>query len=414
MSKECNCGTSGIGQWAGSLAGSVGDGIDRFVSNRANAFSKRIKGFFGTGDYELVFNSLIPGQASLTPASITSTGRGLIVRHKEYLGDVYTDKTTVGGFQATKYVVNPGNVTTFPWLSPIANQYDQYRPLGVIFNFVSTAADYSSASSLGSVIMTTQYDVSDPDVVSKADMLNRAYSNEMKMSESGAHGLECNPAELFHNMLYCRTSSGATSDPRDYDMANFYIATQGGNLAVNTNVGSLYIMYEFEFFKAVPMGGIPQRTALWSSWTVSSSTPQAINWTNFPPALTEGRDMGISFDNLTVTFPKKWAGMRFLFNGVYFNGTTTAAAGSGGYTSTNVSSFASRVVGASNYWSNAGATANRNYWTLLVTLADTPTADPTITFSTTLGLFPATSVVGETHLYFDVIAVSRDYDRIIG
>ncbi len=40
----------------------------------------------------------------------------VMISHREYLGDVISS-ATIGAYSGTSYYINPGNVSTFPWLS---------------------------------------------------------------------------------------------------------------------------------------------------------------------------------------------------------------------------------------------------------------------------------------------------------
>lgn len=184
---------------------------------------------------------------------IQTQNRSTLISFREYLGDVYTHPSVVGEFNLKSFAVNPGNNVTNPWLAPIALQFEQYKPRGIIFEFKTTTADTSLTSAVGSLIMMTDYDVLDDPPATKSDMLNSAYSQESKISHSAVHGLECSPEELQRKVFYTREATASmTYGPRDYDIGNFHIATQGGNLPVNQSVGSLYIHYEYEFFKEQP------------------------------------------------------------------------------------------------------------------------------------------------------------------
>lgn len=248
----CECGTSELGGYFGKVGGQFGDMVTNKGYALAGEARKRFKNWTGLGDYKIRGNSLIAGSEGGVP-QIQTQNRSTLISFREYLGDVYTHPTDVGAFNLKSFAVNPGNVNTNPWLAPIALQFEQYKPRGIIFEFKTTTADISSTSAVGSLIMMTDYDVLDDPPGNKGEMLNSAYSQESKISYSAVHGLECSPEELQRKVFYTRAASASmTYGPRDYDIGNFHIATQGGNLPVNQSVGSLYIHYEYEFFKEQP------------------------------------------------------------------------------------------------------------------------------------------------------------------
>lgn len=412
----CECsGKSSIGKYFGTIGGQFGDLIDTKAQTFAEAARKRFKEWTGLGDYKIIYNSLI--NPDHEPSSFQSHGRGLIIRHKEYLGDIVTSSSTIGGFSYQKFVINPGNVITFPWLSPIALQHDQYRPRGIIFEFVSTASETSTTASLGSVLFSTQYDVTDPDPTSKSDMMNRSYSNEVKMSSNGLHGLECDPSELQNDILYTRAYGSAVQNARDFDMANFYIATQGGSLPVNTIVGSLYVHYEYEFFKQIPAGGIPAKTNIWARYfaqfNIGVSVP--INWDNYPIALTAGRDLGFTFGNYTMTIPKIWQGATFLVEFAMYGSNPGPPSNAGAMTLVNCTTRTEPSLNpGGGYWraypKPSPTTTNNMSASILVTLNSNINTDASITWTSNIATWSGTSQsTGTLALCATVQLVNRDY-----
>ena len=125
----------------------------------------------GLGDYSVNKNVFLGG--NLPQIMNESGGGGTVVRFQEYLGDVRTSSVS-GDFNITAYNLNAGDSYTFPWLSQIAANYEQYEFEGVIFQFRSTSADAlnSTNTALGSVMLATQYDFVEPPFDSKGQMLN--------------------------------------------------------------------------------------------------------------------------------------------------------------------------------------------------------------------------------------------------
>lgn len=317
----CDCGNSGLGKYGARVGGQIGD----FITNRGTALAqqaaKRIKSWTGFGDYKIVANSLIEGAAVPYGGNFSSQGRLIQIKHREYLGEVTTASVS-GAFQISSYRINPANISTFPWFSTIASQFDQYRIKGMIFEFISTATDSTNTTaSLGSVIMCTDYDVLDDEPSSKQQMLQMAYSQEGRSCDSMVHGIECDPEELQRQIFYTRafaSTSPTTVGPRDYDVGIFYIATQGGGLPANQSIGSLYVHYDIEMFKPQPYGGISANTTLYTQklnylkngeWTVFN---QMNVYTTWQSTNVQGVDLGITAINdsgdQVWTFPKRLQG----------------------------------------------------------------------------------------------------------
>lgn len=240
---------------AGAILG--GQALDA-VGGFSGAWQK-MRSLFGSGDYQLKSNSLIAGGGRATgPIQITPQGnRAVRIVYREYIGDVYSHPTTPGAFWIEGFPINPGSYETFKWLPPIAAQFEQWTPNGIVFEFKSTSSEYVSNQALGSVIMATEYDLYDQPYVSKVEMLNSAYANEAKPSDHIIHGIECNPRDNPQSIFYVRTGalSQVDGDLRDYDLGRFYVATQGIPFA-NANLGSLYVHYDITFRKEQLYGGI--------------------------------------------------------------------------------------------------------------------------------------------------------------
>lgn len=308
--KRCHCGPQGIGSQLGALA-------EKGVRGLA-------KSWFGLGDYTLKSNSLVPGGGSTSSdiQIVPSGNRETRIIYREYLGDVYTHPTVAGAFNIAAYSINPGLLSTFPWFAPIAQQFEQWTPNGVVFEFRSTSSEYVATQALGSVIMCTEYDSLDAAYSNKQEMLNAAYSNEAKPSERIVHGVECDPRDNPNRIFYVRSGAVPTGGSiRDYDLGTFYVATQGG-AAANLNLGSLYIHYDITLRKEQLFGGLPARGLLYNAWTNNS-----LGFTNAAPlqnmALRSG-NAGIVLTNTTVTFPTYATGTTW-WVAVRWIGTVAAA-----------------------------------------------------------------------------------------
>lgn len=317
----CNCGTTATGKFAGGIAGRAGDWVQK-------KGVKKFKSWFGVGDYTLQANSLIQGGTGggvSTEPMMRTSQNFLEVTHSEYLGDVTTHPSIAGAFNLVYYEINPGLLLTFPWVSTLAQQYDQWIPMGIIFEFKSTATTYSTNPSLGSVIMATEYDVSDPIYASKFEMLQSAYSSESVVSNSQIHGIECDPSVNQHEVFFVRTEGASLNgidDIKDYDLGRFCIATQGGTLAPASSVGSLYVHYNFRFLKEQIYAGLPFQNYRFTTWR--GQITNSSNWGNL--IRVAGRDLGITFaiSGMQITIPKKWAGGAFKFT---FAGNTVDIGG---------------------------------------------------------------------------------------
>lgn len=234
-----------------SAAKTIGRTLGNFVNqgDLGALAGESLAKFFGHGDYKVKTNSLINGPLSgPNPPKFGSHGkRGTRVIEREYIGDIISGAIVNGQstFNNKSFRINPTDRSSFPWLSTIANQYDQWEPHGIVFEYVSTSSSYNGTSqALGTVVMATDYDVFDALYPSKQIMENADYSCSTRPAESLVHGVECDPHERPTPILYCSTTAAANLQ----DLGNFQVATVGCS-AANVTLGELWVSYDITFYK---------------------------------------------------------------------------------------------------------------------------------------------------------------------
>jgi hypothetical protein len=202
------------------------------------------------------------------------------VKHREYIQDI----SSTTAFSNRVFTVNPGLSATFPWLSSIAQNFEQYRFRGLAFEFVSTSADSltSATTNLGEVIMTAEYNVSAAPYVNLQQMLNAMWSTSCKPSTSQVAPVECDGKQNPIDTLFVRTGPVPTGqDQRFFDMCNMQVATDGCPAA--NVIGQLWVTYDVELLKpqlVAPYGDNLETAAYnllaFSGASPLGSTPQRI------------------------------------------------------------------------------------------------------------------------------------------
>jgi hypothetical protein len=234
------------GQALGSIFGPAGSLIGRGAGSILGSL-------FGRGEYKLNSNSLLSNQ---TPVFQPQKSPGeIVVSHREFIQDI----TTPGAaFSISAFPLNPGQSATFPWLSQMAAQFEEYEFLGLVFHFKTTSATAVSSTNtaLGTVIMATDYDSLDSNFVSKQQMEAYEFAGSSIPCASFLHPVECSPRQNPTARAYVRVGAAASaSDLRLYDLGNFQVATQGQQAAAT--IGELWVSYEVRFFKpkiSIPLG----------------------------------------------------------------------------------------------------------------------------------------------------------------
>lgn len=186
--------------------------------------------------------------ARQTP-TMKSTSKGVIISHKEYIMDIPGSVE----FQTEILPINPGVVETFPWLARVAQNFEEWLPRAMVFEYRTTSSDTLLAASpaLGSVIMATQYNSVNAGFTNKQDMENYDGAVSCKPSVSCLHKIECKRSKTVMDEMYIRTAAPpANADLRMYDLGKFQIATVGGQAgAIGEIVGELWVSYEVELRK---------------------------------------------------------------------------------------------------------------------------------------------------------------------
>jgi len=251
LNKSIASAPGGPGAALGRIAGNfLGQGD--LGASAGSALSK----YLGFGDYNVVTNSLIKGadaKSTQLPTFEKNGRRGIRLTEREYLGDL-TASATIGAFKNQSFRINPADPATFPWLSTVAAQFEEWEPLGLVFQFVSTSSEFNGASqALGTVITATDYDPTDPAYPNKLIMESADYAKSTKASNSLEHGIECEEKERPTPVLYTSISA-PTVDVRLNDLGNFQIASMGCS-AASVNLGEIWVTYDIAFYKKQLVAG---------------------------------------------------------------------------------------------------------------------------------------------------------------
>jgi hypothetical protein len=231
------------------LLGNLGDTVGSFFGGSALGRLGRRAGNWlgeitGLGTYHVNRNVLLTSNS--VPSFRAESNGSAIITHREFVADISGSTS----FSDVVRSINPGLSTTFPWLSSIASNYEQYEFLGLIFEFKSTSADAlnSTNTALGTVIMATQYDSLDAPFLNKQQMEAYQFVTSSAPSQSMIHPVECDPRQNALTNMYIRTGPAPTgADLRFYDLGNMEIATVG--MQATAVIGELWVSYCVKLLK---------------------------------------------------------------------------------------------------------------------------------------------------------------------
>jgi hypothetical protein len=251
-----------------------------------------------------------------------NSGQSVVVRHKEMLCEV------VGASAFTvqrSFVLNPGIVQTFPWLSRIAGCFQEYTIKGMVFHYVPTSGTYNAASpSLGSVLLQTSYRSNDTPPASKVEMLNEYCSNESVPSEPFAHPIECDPKENPFNVQYVRSGILPAGETQlMYDLGTTHLATSGS--PVGAVLGDLWVTYEVELRKPILDSNVTSSPGWTSSAAFLAPAVPAV----FPASAvtTTVGNMPVTVQTSTMTIPVGYYGVFTILITAQISGIAASMAG---------------------------------------------------------------------------------------
>jgi hypothetical protein len=284
-----------------SVGGKVGGRIGSFFGNSGigndvgSWLGSGIGKIFGSGTYKMSKNSL--WSTSDQCPVMHSNSESVIVRHREYIQDINSSV----GFANTEFSLNPGLAGTFPFLSSIAANFQEFNFKGLVFEFKSTSADAlnSTNTALGTIAMAIQYRAGAPSFTTKQQVLNEMWSADSKPADSFFMPVECSPAECPMDIQYVRTGALASNDDiKFYDLGRLSVASVGSQAA--SVVGELWASYEVALRKPILGGAIGVDV---TSFIVFRSGVTATDPLGTNTALTCSSSMGVLLTSTTVTIP---------------------------------------------------------------------------------------------------------------
>lgn len=279
-----------VGKNIGSMFGSANTG-----SKIGKWLGSGIGSIFGSGDYTLMGPQ--PSYNVMTNSTqipqFSQTRQSTQVCHREYLGDIIG----TAGFNNTAYPLNPGVAGTFPWLSTVAQNFQEYKFHGLIFEFRPLITDFVTSGAPGVVVMATNYNADSPTYGSKQQMENSEFAVSVKPTNALIHGVECKINETILPHRYVRTGAvPAAQDLRLYDYGNFQFATQANPIQ---DLGELWVSYCVEFLKPqlpLDIGGDVSSQHLYKTLASGNISPLGGN------TITNVGSLGVTTTQTTVSW----------------------------------------------------------------------------------------------------------------
>jgi hypothetical protein len=268
---------SGLGGPIGVAAGVASSFAGRPVHHAKRGIGGSVHGnWYGSGAYTSANQLVNPSGPSKDMHITGDETNDIVLTHKEYLCDVIP---TTGAFQTIySSVQNPGLSASFPWLSQMAQYFEEYEFIQLLYTFESMVTEGNTNAS-GTLLMCTQYNPTSAIFNNKQQMEMYEHANSFKVTSHAVHGVECDPSKRAGSAAeYVRTGPVPSGqDPKTFDLGIFQCAVTGAY--PNLMLGELWVTYTVKLSKAkIPtsgsLPGIPICMASLGAVSLSTNTGQ--------------------------------------------------------------------------------------------------------------------------------------------
>jgi len=277
----------------GFLGGPAGAAIGSSLGSTAGSLISKITGF---GSYRVNKNTIF---ADSIPQFQSRLGDGSIrIRHKEFISDVISSSTP-GLFNPVQFAVSASDANTFPYLSQLAVNFEEFAFEGLVFEYVTSSGSLSTTGQLGTCVGAMQFNSLAAPYVNKQQMEASTFGQSTVASQSCLFPIECDALQTPSNGIFYNSRPGivpTNNDKRWNQLGNFTFATVGMPAASET-VGELYVSYDVLLMKPILIQNSGCQADHYTATTaISGGTPY---WgTDY--ALTSGSDNFTTLDGVDV------------------------------------------------------------------------------------------------------------------
>lgn len=251
--------------------GYFADAASKVVSKIENSVTGFFDKLFGFGEYGVIPANFMGDEqvrigskqadlharvaAGQQPPVVGNLSEGTIIRHTEFIGEVVEPASNDGKFTNTTYALQPGNSSVFPWGSTQALGWTHWKPRKMMLYFESNSSAVNNAAGsgigLGTVALSSQYNVTDVEFGNLKEALNSNYATSAKPSNSFYHAIECDERYLPYNQYFVDPNiNGDDIDDKTSTLAIVNVMTEGIPTCATPQVlGKLFITYEIELSK---------------------------------------------------------------------------------------------------------------------------------------------------------------------
>lgn len=249
-------GMGDLGDKLGDAAWSAGKsflpGIAQDIGSAVFGVTDKLagKGKYMRGRGQYAVNNLVTDTgaqvSNIVPQFQPSDLHSVTYSNREYIRDIFAPPVgTV--FSLDSWDLNPGLPTSFPWLSQLAVNFEEYELIQLAYTFKSTISDFAATSGqVGQVLMATQYNPDSSPFATKDEMMLYEGGMSCKTTEHMIHGVECDPAKLAGaRQKYVRVGQiPPTEDQKNYDLGRTSLAVVNApSTYAGQQIGELWVSY---------------------------------------------------------------------------------------------------------------------------------------------------------------------------
>lgn len=329
--------TYGKGMYTGAGKYGLRRTIGGFLKKNHTAqmlYDKALGGMSGTGMYTGAgeyegpdSNDLLSSKSTMDVVPLFNAAApddAVYYSRREYVSEIYgppfiNGSTTLAEpFVLQAFNINPGLEKTFPWLSQIAANFEEYELEQLCFTFKSTTTESGNQTNgqVGTIIMATNYNAAAPNFTEKFTMMQYAHAVSGRLTESLQAFVECDPEKLSGSRgEYIRTNPVVSNqDLKTYDHGKFQIAIANctANL-VNQSLGELWVSYTVKLRKPkfYTGRGLAISKDIFLSYPNDSETTSSLAM-GTSPLSGQQNNIGCAIangsDRVSVTFPAAYSG----------------------------------------------------------------------------------------------------------
>lgn len=211
--------------------------------------------YTGQGGYQQVANDLIEGghaTEGVMRFDVQNDEDCITISHSEYVMDIYAPPSNAT--QGTvKLPLNAGQAKTFPMLSQIAANFEDFQLMQLAFTYKPSLSDWQTTNGqVGQVLIATNYNPEAPLWTTKQQLLAQTGSTSARTIDSTLHGVECDPSK-HHNDGHYLVRTGPPrpdEDLNDYDHGWTQVTVvDTPKEAANITLGELHVSYTIKLSK---------------------------------------------------------------------------------------------------------------------------------------------------------------------